>query len=174
MPGTPIQTLIVNDMVTRLKAMDGVGKAAAQPEDAYTYRFDRVETVKENEITVGDDVLAVVYSGDVTYEIAGLQAAITKLARVMPFVVLFVFNATPSDPTDPRSTDRDAEADLMFADLHKCLAAMQHAVIGNTSIEIEFGADMKNQTVLEHPRVYGELHGRLRFRHNMGNAAAHT
>lgn len=169
MPGTPIQTLIVNDMVTRLQAM-------APP--TYTYQFDRVEKVKENTITVGQtERLAVVYSGDVTYLNAGMQGvAVTgnKLAREMPWVVPFVFPATPADPTDPLSVDRDAEAVLMFADLHKCLSAMDHTIIANSPIEIFFLVDLKDQTEIEQPKVYGELHGNIRFRHNFGDATTHT
>lgn len=178
MPGTPIQTLIVDDMVTRLQAMNGVGYGSAASGDAYTYSFDRVEKVKENAIDRGQtERLAVVYSGDVTYLNAGMQGvAITgnKLAREMPFVVEFMFPATPTDPTDPLSTRRDEEAVLMFADIHKCLASMQHVIIANSAVEIFFGVDMKDQTDVEKPLVWGALPGNIRFRHNFGDATTHT
>lgn len=168
MSGTPIQLLIIADMVARLQAMTG-------PD--YTYEFNRVETVKENAITVGDDFLAVVYSGNVRYLNAGMQGvAVTgnKLAREMPFVIGFVFPATPNDLEDPLSIDRDTEAVLMFADIHKCLAAMDHTIIGNTAVEVFFEVDIKDQTQIEAPKVYGELHGMIRFRHNLGDFTTHT
>lgn len=165
MPGTPIQTLIIDNMVSRLEAMEP---------PPYTHKFDRVVKVKENVITVGDECLAIVYSGPVSYQIAGTHAAFTKVRREMAFVVGFVFDATPTDPTDPLSIDRDSEAVLMFADVQKCLFAMDGATIGNTVVSIFFDADVKDLTEVELPKVYGELHGRLQFRHNMGDATTHS
>jgi hypothetical protein len=167
MPGTPIQTLIMDNIVTRLEVM-------APP--AYTYQFARVAKLKENIANVGatDKPFAFVYSGPVSYLIAGTQAAFTKLKREMSFVVGFVFDPTPTDPTDPLSVDRDSEALLMFADIHKCLFAMDGTTIANTVIEVSFSADFKDLTDVEIPEIYGELHGRIGFRHNLGDATTHS
>lgn len=165
MAGTPIQTLIIADMITRLKAMTS---------PTYTYTFDRVEKVKGNMLTVGDEKFAFVWSGPVSYDIAGTQAALTKLRRTMSFVVGFVLTATPTDATDPLSTDRDAEAVLVFADIHKCLFAMDGQTLGNTIVSIFFDADIKDLTEIEENKIYGELHGRVQFRHNLGDATTHS
>ena len=165
MAGTPIQTLIIDDMVTRLKAMEP---------PTYSYKFDRVEKIKGNALTVGDEKFAFVWSGPVSYDIAGTQAAITKLRRTMSFAVGFVLTATPTDATDPLSTDRDEEALLMFADIHKCLFAMDGVTIANTVIAVFFDVDVKDLTEIEENKIYGELHGRIQFRHNLGDATTHS
>lgn len=170
MPATPIKELVFAAIQTSLKAMDGKGYAVMAEADAYTYAFDRVERVKENEIAVGDDCLAVIAVGEVEYVTVALQANQKIILRQAPVIVAFVFPATPADPADPLSIDRTVEAELMFADLNKCLAPMEQMEINNSPVEVEFARDVLDLTTIESPKVYGELHMAVTFRHRYGDA----
>ena len=139
MPSSPIEQLIMENLVTRLQAM----KAGAD----YTYTLATVGEVKQNPFSWSDakkpavlvtteEEIPFVLGGDVNEGFGSPPLGELLVYRQMPVTLSFALDAAPTERSVPSSVDRSKEGRLMLADLYKCVMAMDHQDIGGSPIDI--------------------------------------
>lgn len=171
MPDSPIEQLIMENLVTALQAIG--------PPD-YTYALATVTEVKANVLNMNEvdtpavivtteDVIPFIHAGDVAASGIGAPLGEILVYRDMPVTLTFGFSASLEDSADPSSVNRPKEARLMLADLYRCVMALDHQKVNGSPIDIRATGSQIVLTDIESPLVYGGLQFLIRFQHRYGD-----